>query len=511
MGNQLIKSTIILSLSSILSKFLGFFFRWPLVMLMGDEGIGYYQMAYPLYMFFIGIVSGMPIAVSKFVSERMAYDDRESILVIIRESFKIMIILGIGTSVFIFSLAPFIIKFLRWDPKVYLSLIGVSIAPVSICLLGVLRGVFQGMENMIPTGISQIIEQVGRVLFGVSLAFLLFPMGIEYAAGGASFGAAFGGIFSSLFIVIVYFKFKGKFFKGIKVKKRRDGYLMKILKISLPISLGATVSSIMVLIDSILVPQMLLRGGFSYKEAAVLYGQLTGKVSVLINLPLTLSVSLGTSIIPSLSKLFILGDYERFRERVKTSFKLCAYISFPCFMGLYFLSSPIMNVVFPNHSDGFEILKYSSISIPFIIFSQVSTSILQSTNNYIKPVLNLLVGCIIKVVLTLVLTGNSRFNIYGAVLATLFSYMVTSYLNLRDVKIRLNVKINIINIVIVPLFTSLFMVILCLISFDYMYLVFNKVSLSLMISIIIGGAIYCLGTFLFERKEIENIIFKENR
>ena len=106
MSNQIIKSTIILSLSSILAKFLGIFFRWPLVMLMGDEGIGYYQMTYPLYMFFIGIVSGMPIAVSKLVSERIAYDDRSSILSIVRSSLKIMIILGLGTSFILFTTKP---------------------------------------------------------------------------------------------------------------------------------------------------------------------------------------------------------------------------------------------------------------------------------------------------------------------------------------------------------------------------------------------------------------------
>lgn len=505
MRNQLIKGTVILSLSSIISKFLGFFFRWPLVMLMGDEGMGYYQMTYPLYMFFIGIVSGMPIAVSKLVSERMAYDDKDSILNIVSSSFKIMIFLGVGTSFMLILFAPFIIKFLKWDSKVYLSLIGISIAPISVCFLGVFRGVFQGMENMIPTAISQIVEQIVRVLFGVLLAFLLFPMGIEYAAGGASFGAFFGGIISSLFIILYYINFKKKNFKCVRGNISSEKYLNKILKISVPLSLGATVSTIMVLIDSILVPQMLLNAGYGYKDATILYGQLTGKVSVLTNVPLTLSVALGTSIIPVLSKLYVLGKKNEFKEKIILAFKLCSYVAFPCFIGLYFLSSPIMNVIFPKNSDGFDILKYSSISIPFIIFSQISTSILQSTNNYIRPVLNLLIGCFLKIFITLFLTGTSKFNIYGAVLATIFSYMITSYLNIKSIKTKLSIRVNIVEIITYPLILSLVMIIVSLISFNYFYVMLGSVFFSLLFCVLIGGLVYISGLSIFNMKEIRDI------
>lgn len=506
MKNQIIKSTIILSVCSILAKFMGVFFRWPLVMLMGDEGIGYYQMSYPLYMFFIGIVSGMPIAISKLISERVAYDDKKSILEIIQSSLKIMIILGLGTSIILFSFSKVIIELLKWDQKVYWSLIGVSIGPLSICVLAVFRGVFQGMENMIPTGVSQIIEQIGRVVFGVSLAFLLFPKGIEYAAGGASIGASVGGFLATIFIVIFYFKFKRKYFKDkIKIKFRNNKYMSKILKIAIPLSLGATVSTIMVLIDSILVPRLLLKSGYAYREATILYGQLTGKVSVLINVPLTLSISLCTSIIPALSQLFILNKKDQFKEKVMTSFKLSSYIAFPCFIGLYFLASPIMNVIFPQNSEGFDILKYASVTIPFIVFSQVSTSVLQSTNNYIKPIVNLLIGCSLKIIITMILTGNPSFNIYGAILGTLFSYILTSYLNLKAIKDKLNIRVNLIEVVLAPLMASLLMIISVLISFNYIYKFLSNLFLTLGICVLIGGIIYLLCVIIFKKKEVKNM------
>ena len=246
----------------------------------------------------------MPIAVSKFVSERSAYGDKESIVSIIKASLRIMIFLGVGTSIILLVFSNPIINLLKWDSKVYLCFIGISIAPISVCLLGVFRGVFQGMENMVPTGISQIIEQIIRVVVGVSLAYLLLYKGIHYATGGASFGAVIGGIIATVFIVIMYLKFSIKYFDGIN-RKNINGrkYVGKILKIAIPLSLGATVSTIMVLIDSILVPQMLLNAGYTNREATVLYGQLTGKVSVIINVPLALAVALGTSVIPTLSRL----------------------------------------------------------------------------------------------------------------------------------------------------------------------------------------------------------------
>lgn len=506
MKNKIVKGAIILSISSIIAKFLGIFFRWPLVMLIGDEGIGYYQMTYPLYMFFIGIVSGMPIAVSKFVSERSAYGDKESIVSIIKASFSIMVFLGFGTSIILLLFSDYIINLLKWDSKVYLCFIGISIAPISVCLLGVFRGVFQGMENMIPTGISQIIEQIIRVLVGVTFAYFLLDKGIHYAAGGASFGAVIGGIVATIFVLITYLKFSGKYFKDIN-KKKINGkkYVGKILKMAVPLSLGATVSTIMVLIDSILVPQMLLNAGYTNKEATILYGQLTGKVSVLINVPLALAVALGTSMIPTLSRIFVLNKMDEFKDKVVMCFKLSSYIAFPCFISMYFLSAPIMNVIFPNNTDGYNILRYASVGIPFIIFSQVSISILQSTSNYIRPVVNLFIGCIIKIVVTLVLTGNSEFNIYGAVLATLFSYILTSYLNFSVIKKKLNINLNILDIIITPLLSSLLMIVIVLLSFNYFYDVFGNTLLSILICSVIGFVIYVVSLFLFKMKELNNI------
>ena len=279
---SLIKGSIILGLAGIIAKFLGFFFRWPLIMLIGDTGIGYYQLSYPLYMFFVAMASGVPIAISKMISEKNAVGDIEGSYEVVKESVYLMATLGIGTSLLLFFLAKPIISFLKWNSKSYYSLIAISFAPMMISFVNVFRGFFQGMQNMTHTGVSQILEQMGRVIVGVGMAIILLPKGIEYSAGGASLGAAGGGILALAYLYIKYSEVRKE--NGIKKVKSNPEVLNKILQIAIPISIGTTVGTIMSLIDSILVPQKLLLSGISEANATILYGQLTGKAYTINNI-----------------------------------------------------------------------------------------------------------------------------------------------------------------------------------------------------------------------------------
>ena len=302
---SLIKASLILGMAGIVARFLGLFFRWPLIMLIGDEGVGYYQMSYPLYMFFVAMASGVPVAISKMISEKKAKGDIEGIFVTLKESTILMMFLGIGTSLLLFVFAKPIINFVQWDMKSYYSLLGISFAPFIISIMTIYRGFFQGLQNMTPSGVSQILEQIGRVIIGVGLAILLLPKGIEYAAGGAAFGAAAGGVIGASYLHEKYKKVKKEMWN--KKVRGNPEVLSTILKIALPISIGATVGTIMSLIDSILVPQKLLQAGIVSEKATILYAQLTGKANVITNIPLTLSIALGTALIPIIAEKYIMN------------------------------------------------------------------------------------------------------------------------------------------------------------------------------------------------------------
>lgn len=504
---SLLRGTIILGAAGITAKFLGIFFRWPLIMLIGDEGVGYYQMSYPLYTFFVAIASGIPVAVSKMVSEKNALGDLEGTRDVLDKALLLMIIIGGGFSAMLFIFSGNIIHLFKWDARSYYSLIGIASAPIFISVLGAFRGFFQGFQNMNPTAVSQIIEQFGRVIIGVGLAYLLLSRGIEYSAGGAAFGAAAGGILAGIYLIIVYIRNMNSIFyssnaniKHFKfLSNLRSNYetMNKLLYIAIPISLGATVGTIMSLIDSLLVPQLLLSAGFSYKQSTILFGQLTGKAFVLINVPLTLSVALCASIVPIIAEAFILNNKKEVFIKVQSAMKISMVIAIPCCFGLYCMASPILQLIFPGHSDGYAILRYLSISIPFIILAQTSTAILQASGKYIRPVLNLGIGCIIKIIITYLLVPIATINIFGSVIGTICGYIAASVLNLISMRREMKISINLYEVLVKPLFAAIIMIVA--VAFVYVLAVSYTGSnaLSCLASVFTGVIIYAIFIVMF--------------
>lgn len=492
---SLVKGTFILGLAGISAKFLGIFFRWPLIMLIGDEGIGYYQMSYPLYMFFIATASGIPVAISKIVSEKNAMGDKNGAVQVLKNALLLMIIMGGIFTCFLYFFSGQIVKTLKWDYRAYYSLVAIAFAPLIISIVGAFRGFFQGLQNMNPTAVSQILEQIGRVVVGVGLAYLLLPKGIEYAAGGAAFGAVFGALLSAIYLVIKYLSVRKEF--NANYKKNNSGVILKIIYIAVPISLGAAVSSIMSLLDSIIVPQKLLMAGFSFKEAAALYGQLTGKAFVLVNVPLTLSIALCASLVPIISEAYILNKHDEVIRKLQLAIRVSMVIAIPSFCGLFFMAKPVLNLIFPGHGDGYLILKYLSISIPFIILSQTGTAVLQGIGKYASPVINLFAGCLIKVVITLILVPIPGFNIYGAIIGTVSGYITAAVLNILLLKKIMGTKLKLYESVIKPAYASLIMIIAVVFVYINVYNNTGSNSIACFSAVIIGFIIYAILIIIF--------------
>lgn len=492
---SLIKGTLILGLAGIFTKFLGLFFRWPLIMLIGDEGLGYYQMSYPLYTFFIAIASGMPVAISKMVSEKKALGDERGARTVLKKAMLLMIIMGGSFSILMLVFSRQLIQILKWDSKSYYSMIGVAFAPFFISILASLRGFFQGLQNMTPTAVSQIIEQIGRVIIGVGLAYILLPRGIEYSAGGAAFGAAAGGILGGVYLIWVYFKNEGRInLRGIKSDTDIMG---KLLYIAIPVSLGSTAGTIMSLIDSIFVPQNLLRAGFTYKQSTILYAQLTGKAFVIVNIPLTISMALCYSLVPMIADSYILNRKREVFNKIELAFKMSAVIALPSLFGLFFMSNQILNLLLPGHAEGYMIMKYLSLCLPFVIFSQISTAILQGIGRYMQPVINLIIGCIVKIIFTFVFVPMPGINIYGAIIGTVAGYMVSAVLNIIALKKYVNMSLSFYDIIIKPAFASVLMII----GVVFIYIrIYNKTmnnAVSSLVSIFSGVVIYVVLVFAF--------------
>ncbi len=493
---SMIKGTMILGVAGLFSRFLGIFFRIPLLILTGDEGMGYYQMAYPLYMFYVALAAGIPLAMSKLISERNAVSDEEGIIKVFKEALLLMLVIGLGTSCFMILFPRYLINIFSWDNKSYYSLIALGIAPIFISILGSFRGFFQGLQTMTPTGASQILEQIGRVVVGIGLACILLPKGVEYAAAGATLGAAVGAFVGGFYLVIKYIKLR-KCFKVGKV--HYDSNIMKeILMLAIPISLGAAVSTIMNLIDSAIVPQRLLEAGFTGKEATILYGQLSGKAAVLVNIPFTVSAALSASVMPIMAEAYLIKDKKGLVKNINMAFKIGAVIALPSAYGLYFLAKPVMSLVFAGKYGGYGILKYYAIAIPFIILTALTTTILQSTVSKIMPVINLIIGCIVKIIIATYLIPIPSVNIYGAVISTIGAYLVAATLNMILIKNKLKVSVNLYETVIKPTYASTFMIIIVLFVFMRSYNLTNSNTISCVLSVFLGIIVYGMQIVIFE-------------
>jgi stage V sporulation protein B len=254
------------------------------------------------------------------------------------------------------------------------------------------------------------------------------------------------------------------------------------------------------------VPQQLLKAGFTQLQSAVMYGQLTGKVFTLMNVPLALSVALCASLVPIIAEAFYLGRRRELVKRVDVAIKLSNVISLPSFLGMFFMAYPIMHLVFMKDAAGYEILQYISISIPFIILTQTSTAILQSIGNYMRPVYNLGIGCIVKIIVTYVLVSLPFVNIYGAVIGSILGYITSCILNMYELKRNLNMKINFVSAFVKPAIAAIIMIIAVVFSNASVYNYTMSIGLSCILSIIIGIIVYLLFIFLlgiFEYEEIK--------
>lgn len=500
---SLIKGTMILGIATIFARFLGLFFRIPIQNLIGDEGMGYYQMSYPLYMTFVALASGVPIAMSKLIAEFRAKNDGGAVEEVLNKTLKVMIAMGIVVSILMLYFGRDIIEALKWHSKSYYSFMVISVGPIFVCLMCTFKGYFQGLQNMNSTAVCQVIEQIGRVVFGVLFAYLLLPKGIEFAAAGAAFGTVAGGVLGSVYLTIKYRKCKEPII--VATKKRNNNVVSNLLEAALPISVGAAVGTIMSLIDSIIVPQRLVSSGFSLKESAILYGQFTGKAMTIQNIPLALSVALCSALVPIISEVYSVNNKNELDRRIDMIFKLSFLIAIPSFLGLFYLAKPIMGLVFMGDIGGYNILKVLSLTVPVIILTQTTTSLLQSCGRYMKPVYNLGIGCVFKVVITYFTVGIPEINIYGAVVGSIIGYLVTAMLNIVEVKKLFKIKIKLIDVFIKPLFISLIMIISVVFVYNNVYNYTMSNGISCLIAIFIGIVVFGALALIFKVVTLEEV------
>jgi len=503
------QGAVILGIAGIIIKIMGAFFRIPLANLIGDEGMGYYQTAYPIYVLFLTLATaGIPIAISKMVSERVAVDHYYEAYRVFRVSFILLFTIGIISSAILFFGAGQIVNAIG-NPGAKYAMMAIAPALLFVPIMAAYRGYFQGMQDMKPTATSQVVEQFFRVAAGLTLAYLLIDRGRDLAAAGASFGATAGSITGLIAVVGIYY-YKKNSLRGdverthtISTEKNSE-ILAKIFMIAVPVTIGAAIMPIMNTIDVGIVMRRLQETGWTEEAANGLYGQLTGMAGPLINFPQVLTQAIAMSLVPAIAAAYKQKDLVFLNYNVRLGVRTAILIGLPCALGLMTLSEPIMLLLYPFQKasavSAAPCLFIMAFGVIFLSTVQTLTGVLQGLGKPMIPVMSLLAGAVVKVVLTYTLTGISSINVQGAAIGTVGAYIVASAMNIIAVKRLTGVKFDIMLTFVKPITSALIMSAAVWVSFRILFGFFGN-ALSTVLAILIGVAVYC--AMLFATKSIK--------
>ena len=435
-----LKGTFILTIASFIVKVIGSL-NWIFVSrILGGEGIGLYQMAFPIYFFAMTVSqAGVPVAISIITAERVALRDIYGAKRVFRISMAIMFFTGLCFSIMTYLAADWLINFqLIRDVRAYKAVVSLAPTIFFVTLLASSRGYLQGWQRMTPTAVSQIVEQIFRVVTMVVLASILMPWGIDYAAAGASLGALAGAIAG--LIVLVFFHIRLE--KDIKEQygsrellekndkqEKASAIVKRIFALSLPVSVASIMLPVVSNLDLIIVPQRLEIAGYSINEATELFGYLNGMAVPLVNLATILTASMAISIVPAISKAIALGDQEQVYGQTASSVRISNLVCFPAFVIVFVLATPISSLIYNAPGAGAAVMV-SAVSIVLLGLHQVSTGILQGLGHPTIPMINMILAAIAKISLNWHLTALPWLGIMGAAWATVADMGIAVIMNL---------------------------------------------------------------------------------
>ncbi len=457
---------LVMMVANILVKVIGLMNKIPLHAIIGDGGMGYYNSAYNIYVWFFMIsTTGLPVAVSMMISESRAKGNFKEARRIFRVAFVLFTVVGLlGTLIMGLGSG----MFANWIGNSGASYCIVAIAPTLffICISSAMRGYFQGYQYMTPTAISTLIESALKLIFGILLARWSVAQGHELpvVAAYTVLGLSLGTAVSALFLLI-----RKQFFREEKYNaeyaalelpdmpmRTPKQLLRRIAVIAIPITISASVMSLAGLIDLGVVMNRLKQSGLTEEAANIAYGNYSALAVPMFNLPPALVIPISTALVPMISSLIASGDTERAKKMSESSQKLASIIAIPCALGLAALSEPILSLFYKEASVKMAapLLSVLAISTFFVCMLNVNNAILQANKHERKPILCILPGVAVKLLLSYLLVGNPNIRMYGAPISTFCCYSVVLSLSFYFISKYVGIRPNIRRVFLRPLLSA---------------------------------------------------------
>ncbi len=537
----------IILFAQIMVKILGFIYRIVITNIQdfGDAGNGFYNAGFQVYTVLLAISSvGIPNAVAKTVSERAAVGNYKGAHSIFRSAFILFAGIGVIGMGLLYLGADFIaLNIMKMDGVQYVMR---ALAPsiFFVCISSVIRGYFQGLNDMKATSRSQMFEQVFKcvtTIIFVMLAVGTTPPAMEFVsrhlflyrgnltktpaellAAWANAATAVSTFLSFIYLALFYARRK----KGIAEQIRQSavqsasestGKIMKaILFLSIPISLASIITAVNRVVDLATITRCI---EIAFADCIPAYGntpavynptlaqldaeavRLSGMLSksdTLINMPLALNVAFATVLVPSISRALALGDKKEASEKITYSFLISILLILPCCVGYIVLAKPIYTIIYPNASLGSDLLAYMAVSLIFSALSQTMSGALQGLGKALVPAISILAGCVIKIILNIVLIRQPEINIYGAAISSIACQFTAFLISFIILSKYISLKMSLTKYILKPLSACIIMGAAAYLVYTASMHIVHSNLISALLAIAIAAVIYAVLIFAFK-------------
>jgi len=429
----------ILGIAGIICKLVGVVYKVPLAWVLGDGGMGTYHLVFPTYNLLLTISSaGIPVAISRMVSAYLNTDDPRNAKRVFKCALGLLSCLG-ALATLIMLVGADALSHQVNDPDSRLGFMAIAPSVFLVCVMSAFRGFMQGQQNMTPTAMSQLIEQVGKVAVALPLAAWGNRYGIAWGAAGALLGTTLTEGIALIYMLVLYLKRRGSFNRIPQGAAPAEpmGKLAKSLTFTaIPITLGACIVPLSGTVDSMMMLGRMMVSGLNETVAREWYGAYAGYVLTWINVPTALVVAVAMSLVPAISGALAREDHKALRHQANLGLKMSFLIGFPCSIGMSVLSREILAFFYEhsmkpeNLTVASELLAVSALTVVLFSAVQSTSAILQGVKKQRIPMYTLMVGVAVKIVLNYTLTAIPGVNIHAAPISSLVCYTVSLVPNL---------------------------------------------------------------------------------
>lgn len=508
------QSVLVLMVSQLVIKLLGLIYKIYLTNKegFGDTGNAIYSSGYQIYALLLTISSiGVPNAISKLVSEKVAIGDSKGAHRIFKIALLTFGIIGFIATMILFIGAGYISNVILQIPEAEMTLVALSPAIFFVTIASVLRGYFNGREKISVTAKSQTLEQVFKTLLTVivvEIVGLTTNLNTTLMSAGANLATTLSVLLSFGYLTLYYKIYKRNIATEVKnsVNYKHESLMSvvkKILFVSVPITLSAIMSTLNKNIDSVTVVRG-LKKFLTEAEAKSQYGILSGKVDTLITLPLSFNIAFATALVPTIASSIAKGEKKSASKRISFSILISILIGLPCTVGMMIFSEQIINLLFPNATNGSLLLQISAITIIFSVLAQTINGALQGLGKIMTPAITSTVGLITKLIINIWLIQIPGIGVYGAAIGSIINNIIAfglSYIVLAKT-IKLDAKLM--KCVIKPIIATIIMGICSY----YIYLLFASIisaRIATIIAVLIAIIIYALLVIILKILDQEEI------